>query len=428
MSLHGTIETFALPDVLALLAATKKSGELRIVGERGEGRLWFDQGRLTGQRVGPARSFVDAVFELFRLKTGEFDFDGEKSAPEPTEPTVLEPILAEAQARLAEWREIESVIPSLAHAVRLASEAPSIAVHLRDDQWRLIVGVAGGRSVDAVVEHLDIGEFDTCRGIRELVESGLAVVEEPAPAPARAAAAPARQPEPQSPPEPEPSSPRPDSPSRNRSPWPRCPSRPSGSCPSLAVRAPVAPAPPVVLQPPTTRTSSRPRLQQPTSRACVRSPHRSLALGRPGPACRRSRPPPRLLPPPGSRRILARHRRSLLARRGRRPRRPAVVSPDNFGPSSPSPASDRSPRRSLSLRPRLRLRPPQPGSDVPSLSPRHLPRRVGRHRRPSRPRSLSTTLPPSRLPPSPATKPSTGDCSSSSSPPFAAELDRLHPA
>ncbi len=35
MSLQGSLDTFALPDVLALLATTRKSGELHIAGSRG---------------------------------------------------------------------------------------------------------------------------------------------------------------------------------------------------------------------------------------------------------------------------------------------------------------------------------------------------------------------------------------------------------
>ena len=202
VSLHGTIETFPLTDVLALLSSTKKTGELRVEGERGEGRLWFVDGSLVGQRVGPARDFVDAVFELLRLKTGQFDFDADKSASEPSEPSAIEPVLTEAQERLEEWQGIEALIPSLQHGIRLASESPGPTITLRDDQWRLVVAIAGGRTVGAIVEHLDSGEFATCRALHELVAENLAVVEAPvAPAPkaapAKAAApAPAPRPEP----------------------------------------------------------------------------------------------------------------------------------------------------------------------------------------------------------------------------------------
>ena len=66
MSLQGSLDTFALPDVLVLLASTKKSGELHVAGQPGgrslghqpdtEGRLWFDAGGLVGSDVGQAPS------------------------------------------------------------------------------------------------------------------------------------------------------------------------------------------------------------------------------------------------------------------------------------------------------------------------------------------------------------------------------------
>ena len=44
MALQGTLDTFALPDVLRLLAATRKTGRLRITGDRGTGSAWVDAG------------------------------------------------------------------------------------------------------------------------------------------------------------------------------------------------------------------------------------------------------------------------------------------------------------------------------------------------------------------------------------------------
>jgi hypothetical protein len=178
VSLHGTLETFALPDVLALLAATKKSGELRVVGGATDGRVWFDAGAVVGSEVGRAVTFVDAVFELLRLESGKFSFDAEKAAPAPGEPAAIEPLLAEAQARLAEWKSIEAVIPSLDHGVKLVPEVRDPHVMVTGEQWRALVGVASAPSVTAVVERLGVGEFDACRTLKGLVEAGLVRVEE----------------------------------------------------------------------------------------------------------------------------------------------------------------------------------------------------------------------------------------------------------
>jgi Domain of unknown function (DUF4388) len=186
VSLHGTLETFALPDVLALLAATKKNGELHVVGGTTDGRVWFDAGNVVGTAVGASATFVDAVFELLRLESGKFSFDADKAAPSPSEPEPIQPLLDEAQSRLTEWRSIEAVVPSLGHGVGLRAELDEGPVTVTGDQWRALVGVATSPTVQSVVERLGVGEFETCRTLKGLVEAGLVTVEERAAAPAPA--------------------------------------------------------------------------------------------------------------------------------------------------------------------------------------------------------------------------------------------------
>ena len=50
MALQGNIETFALSDVLQLLSSTKKTGRLRLEGDRGRVRdgQAIDDGPFTG--------------------------------------------------------------------------------------------------------------------------------------------------------------------------------------------------------------------------------------------------------------------------------------------------------------------------------------------------------------------------------------------
>jgi hypothetical protein len=214
VSLHGTLETFALPDVMALLAATRKTGELRVVGGRIDGRVYLDAGQVVAAQVGRADSFVDAVFELLRLTSGKFSFDAEKTPAEPSEPVDIEPLLLEAGGRLTEWRGIEAVVPSMDHGVKLVLELGDPHVTLAADQWRMVVAVAGARCVHEVADRLGLGEYGACKALKDLVESGVVEVTDPpkpeakAPAPAavakpaKAEAAPAPKPEPASAPEP----------------------------------------------------------------------------------------------------------------------------------------------------------------------------------------------------------------------------------
>ena len=73
MALQGTLETFALPDVLRLLASTKKTGAYRLDGDRGTGRLWLEDGQVIGGEFeGSATTDANEVaFELLRFSDGD---------------------------------------------------------------------------------------------------------------------------------------------------------------------------------------------------------------------------------------------------------------------------------------------------------------------------------------------------------------------
>ena len=173
VSLEGTLETVALPDVLALLSVTAKSGELRVESARLAGSLWMDAGRISGFDVGSCTSAVDALFALLRLGEGSFAFRGEGSVPATTvTPEDVVPVLEEAEARLLEWPGIEAVVPSLASHLSLSGDV-GVPVTLQPDQWQLVAGIGGGRAVADVLDSLHLGEFDGCKAVKELVEMRL---------------------------------------------------------------------------------------------------------------------------------------------------------------------------------------------------------------------------------------------------------------
>ncbi|MGH9057630.1 MAG: DUF4388 domain-containing protein [Acidimicrobiales bacterium] len=179
MSLEGSLETVALPEVLNLLADTSKSGELDVRGERADGKLWFGDGKLTGFDVGRSEAAVDALFQLLRITDGHFSFESGAELPDSAhrpDDRELKPVLGAAQVRLAEWSEIVAVIPSLEHVIRLAPEAPDGGVILDGPQWSLITAIGEGRQVQEVLESRSLGEFDGCRDLKALVDASVVVV------------------------------------------------------------------------------------------------------------------------------------------------------------------------------------------------------------------------------------------------------------
>jgi hypothetical protein len=184
VSLKGSLETIALPEVLHLLADTGKSGELSVSGTRDGGRLWFDAGLLSGFEVGSSPDPANALFQLLRVDAGEFSFDTDAAMDDGARTPDggaqdVRPALETAQARMAEWVEIVSVVPSLDHRVRLVDESPRDEVVLDRFQWSLLVAVGEGHPVQHVLDTRSLPEFDGCKALKGLVDAALVEVSEP---------------------------------------------------------------------------------------------------------------------------------------------------------------------------------------------------------------------------------------------------------
>ena len=178
MSLQGSLETFALPDVLVLLASTKKNGELRVVGGKIDGRIWVEKGQIVHSDVnGSEIASVDAVFELLRLDAGSFSFEADNEAPARHEPDTVDLVLADAQVRLGEWNDIARVVPHLDVLVDMAHEAPGDEVIVTAADWTLLRHVAGGCTVGELMGKLGHGEFDTCKTVKRLIDELLVSVD-----------------------------------------------------------------------------------------------------------------------------------------------------------------------------------------------------------------------------------------------------------
>jgi Domain of unknown function (DUF4388) len=176
VALQGTLETFALPDVLRLLASTHKTGRLRLTGANGSGSLWLDGGAIVSSeaaRAPLADGPTDVLFELLRFKEGDFVFDDDATAEAAGSPTEVEDALAAAEAMLEEWKSIEAVVPSLAAWVSLRPELPGDDVTVDAAHWRQLVAVGGGITVAGLGDQLGLAELPISRAVKDLVELGL---------------------------------------------------------------------------------------------------------------------------------------------------------------------------------------------------------------------------------------------------------------
>ncbi len=178
MALQGTLDTFALPDVLRLLASTRKSGQLLVQGDQGTGSLYLDGGSVVDGEttLAPTDEGHEVLFELLRLGDGSFLFDPSENAPDPGPPAEVEDVIGQAESAHAEWEDLSTVVPSLDVGIVLADDLPDETATVDRDRWKLIVGIGSGTTVRALGDHLELRELPILRATRGLVDDGLAVI------------------------------------------------------------------------------------------------------------------------------------------------------------------------------------------------------------------------------------------------------------
>lgn len=180
MALQGTLDTFALPDVLRLLDSTNKTGCLHLTTPTGSGGVYLGEGKVVAaesSRVPADGEMVDVVFDLLRAPEGSFTFESEARPAESRSPMSVEQLLSESEAMLREWHEIEKVVPSLDCWVKLAADISGDEVVVSAPRWRTIAAVGTGTTVRRVGEVLTLGEVAVCRSVKDVVEAGLAIID-----------------------------------------------------------------------------------------------------------------------------------------------------------------------------------------------------------------------------------------------------------
>lgn len=178
MALQGDLESFALPDVLRLLAGTSKSGRLVIEGPTASGEVDLRDGKVVGgstDAAARATDPADVVYELLRLESGSFDFD-DSVPPASGDGSAVDQVLAAAQQLVAEWEEVEKVVPSVDSWATLRPELEAEEVAISASQWRMVAALGAGSSVRALGERFDITDLAACQEVRSLVEGGLVAV------------------------------------------------------------------------------------------------------------------------------------------------------------------------------------------------------------------------------------------------------------
>jgi hypothetical protein len=192
--LQGTFETLALPELMGLLAQTRKTGALWLDAGTSSAVIYVTDGRcsaaLSAEDADPISDapslvvrLVDLCFAVARAEDGSFRFGVEEAPWTCPESVDLEVANDELARLLDEWREIQAVIPSLECRVRLSEELGIDQLVVDRERWRLLTAVDGRRSVRDLVRRTNRPVLDVCHAIVALVDAGACAVAQPPAAP-----------------------------------------------------------------------------------------------------------------------------------------------------------------------------------------------------------------------------------------------------
>jgi hypothetical protein len=197
--LQGTLETLAMPELLGLLGQSRKTGALWLDAANSSAVLYIVEGRCCAAESSDAGEtlhdgaallarVIDICFAVERADDGTFRFGAEEPQWACEETVDLEVAIDELARLVAEWRDIQAVIPSLDCRIRLADDLGVEELVVDRERWQLIVALDGRRSVRDLVRKTNRPVLEVCHAILALVDSGAVNVGPPPVPPATATA------------------------------------------------------------------------------------------------------------------------------------------------------------------------------------------------------------------------------------------------
>jgi len=204
-SLQGSLASFPLPDVLAFLSSTRKTGTLSLASDASRAEIFFDNGALIfacsnqeslrlgaillrkkrishsqfeeierrmnadGGRFGKIateqgflteeqlRDFLkiqvsEILFDAFVRKSGTFAFADEMQLPSyaVTIAIDLANLVMEGARRIEEWGECLRLLPDSGVIFRVVSNPETDKITLSLDEWKILFLINGSRTLDEV--------------------------------------------------------------------------------------------------------------------------------------------------------------------------------------------------------------------------------------------------------------------------------------
>ncbi len=171
----GSISEVALPDLLQLFAASKKTGILKITTDGGVGSIYLEDGMVNfavvngDESVDPEKSF----YRILHWDTGTFDLMPAKEREFPvTIQASVEALLMEGMRQLDEIRRLGDALPPLESEIRVQFPLETPLRDASPEELDVIQLALNHDKLVDVLNHAEKSDIETAEVIVGLVEKG----------------------------------------------------------------------------------------------------------------------------------------------------------------------------------------------------------------------------------------------------------------
>jgi len=231
MALAGNIKEFGLADIFQIVSLQQKTGVLTIESSEGKVTVLLEKGLIVGtnatfrpieerleqslvqsQQISKfqlkrakenqkktsqplwtalaeggdidlgilqkmlSQQIHETVYNVLRWTEGDYRFDPQKSVEydhQLISPVNTEFLIMEGFRITDEWAELEKEIPSLQVVIRRTSEVSTPPENLSEAQLKVYNLITTEKTVQDVIHMSQLGEFDTCQTIYELMQKNI---------------------------------------------------------------------------------------------------------------------------------------------------------------------------------------------------------------------------------------------------------------
>lgn len=180
MAFQGSLKELPLPDIIQLVAVSRKSGVFSIEGTDSHGSIFLRQGQIVHAEVGDLRG-EEAVYELSIWPEGRFEFEpDEEAVPEiPTIDKSNTNLLMEAARRMDEWQILARKIPSIRAVPVFTAAGSSGGISFSPREWTVVRKIDERRTIETIALDLEESPFEIAKIVYGLITSGVIELRQP---------------------------------------------------------------------------------------------------------------------------------------------------------------------------------------------------------------------------------------------------------